>query len=654
MTQRVVVGASAVVFGLLAVMVHLLVAVHDNSSPIALDSPSRLTLDFADSAVQDEEALRALRTWDADAGTGLVRQAADLDGDLRGKIFIAVNKESDLPSIVEWYGDEPTSRVVGPEALSHTTASGRYFATGDPAGLPTLIAEAERHGVRVERDDGTIKEGLQGLYRIQSLALAFLTGCVLLATLVLYWLAVKSRSRALRVLGGSSVGRVQVHDMGRLLLLATGSWLAVAAASTVGIGLWKGWSYAPLFAAYLTALGGLMLAVVSVAALVMSRISVPSPQLIARRQPATVGVRRAAGALKAITFVLVLSTVGPAWLALHQAVTSAEQLSRWQQLADQTRLIFPSAGESDYQRLMPPFGDLVHEVEDNDGAVALSAVFASEESHAYRWASESLGDRWSGFALVNERWLDLVLTETDSTRLVEVPPNEVPQSFYGAFEPQLEIWQRQDVPVAQTLREFEYYTPEDGPVPLVGSGGDLVHLDDVLVIVVPSVWETFNDSFLISSASGAELLFTGLDSTQLRLEEHELARDIKVQYAAEAGILAAQFAANEAWMSIASMIGLAVALVVAAAISAYLMALLQARNDFARRLAGQHWMRVLQRRMALDAALAVLLATAVAALQPTDHLLPVTLTALAAVAVSPMMHVFAAGRGFADMRARRL
>jgi hypothetical protein len=652
MTQRVVAGASIVVFGLLAVMVHLLVGMHDESFPVALDSPSRIQLDFAQAAVEGDEAINALRSWDADAGIGLVKQSADLDGNLRGKVLIPLNDRHSLPKTVGWYDDEPPARVVGPEALAHTTPTGMYFVTGDSARLPSFVAMLAQQGVQVTRDDASVWSGLQGLYRMKSLFIAFVTGCVLLATLVLYWLAVKSRSRALRVLGGTSVSRIQTHDLGQLLLLVAGVWLAVSAVATVLIGLWRGWIYAPLFAAYLGALGGLMLAVVIAVALLMSTVSVPSPDLIARRQPATLGVRRAAGAVKGVTFVLVLLTVGPAWGALSQAVGTAEQLSRWERLANQVTVGFPGTSEEDFQRLMPAFGSLVREAED-DGSMALSHVYADTPNDEHSWVSKSLGERWSSFAFVNQRWLDLVVAKGDRTRLVDVPREQVPQPFLDELALSLDGWKRSDEPAERVLAGFGYLRPAGGPIPLV-SGGDLAHLDDVLVILVPGAWTTFNDDSLISMASGSTLLFTGLDKTQMLLESHGLARDIKVQRAAEAGILAAQFAAYEAWLSVVSMVGLAVALVVAAGISAYIMALLAARNDFARRLAGRPWLRVLERRVALEVALAVLLAAAVAALRPPDQVLPVLVAATLVVLLSPAAHVLAARRGFADVGARRL
>ena len=72
-----------------------------------------------------------------------------------------------------------------------------------------------------------------------------------------------------------------------------------------------------------------------------------------------------------------------------------------------------------------------------------------------------------------------------------------------------------------------------------------------------------------------------------------------------------------------------------------------------RRLAGQAWLRILQRRVIVDVALGLTLAFVLAMLLPRDQLLPVLVTALVAVGISPAAHIMAAQRGFADVKARR-
>src|SRR5690606_26572062 len=159
-------------------------------------------------------------------------------------------------------------------------------------------------------------------------------------------------------------------------------------------------------------------------------------------------------------------------------------------------------------------------------AVALSLLFEDLPHDEHAWVSDALGERWSSFAVVNQRWLDLVLGENDRARLVAVPYDQVPRRFVDKFAYQFDAWKRADEPANRLVAGFEYLTPAGNPVPVLGIGGRLVHLDDVLVILVPGAWATFDDDALLSIASGSNLLFTGLDRTQMLVESHGLAKDI--------------------------------------------------------------------------------------------------------------------------------
>lgn len=653
MTQRVVLGASAVLFGLLAMIAHLMADMHDRAFPVALAPSGSVHLDFAEATIKDEAAFDALKSWDARAGLGLLKESADLTGDLRGKVFIALNESSTLPETIDWYGEEPIARVVSPVALAHALPSGTYLVTGRADELTAFVGDLRRQGVVVSPTSATLTRDLQGLFQLQSLAIAFATGCVLLVTLVLYWLATKSRDRALRILGGTPVAQVQFADITRFVLLISAAWGVTTTTTVVAIGIWKGWEYTPLYASRMAALGVLTLLLVLVAAAVISWVSTPSAESIAQRKPASLGVRRAAGGVKAVTFVLVLLAIGPAWLGITRASATADELSQWKNLADQVRVAFKGVSEDDFKRLMPPFGAMVQEAEAAK-SVALCNLFVDDPAavtRGERWA-DSLG-RWSGFALTNQRWLDL-MTQSSGGTLSEIPQADLPKQFLDVFASQLDLWKRSPEPTQTVLSGFRFLTPHDKAIPLAATGGELKFRRDVLIVVAPDTWKTFNDSFLVSTASSGNLIFTGLEPTQVLIESHQIGTAVKVRHAAADGILRAQFAAYDAWLGVISMIGLAVALVVSSAISAYISALLEARNDFARRLAGYAWPHVLKGRLGPETAVGALIAVAMLFVQPSDHAVPVGLTAVLLLTLAPAAHVLAARQAFADVSARRL
>ena len=657
-TRRVVAGASAVIFLLLALMAHLLVGMHDRSAPIVIGAPTRLMLDFSAAQVRGDEGLAALRRVDAGAGTGLAKQAADLSGDLRGAVLVPVNESPLTGRSLDRYEAVPI-RVVDGDAWAFTTLNGAYFATGDETAVPTAAAALRQVGVRVEISETTLWDGTETLLRVKGMFLAFLTGCVLLVTLVLYWLAAKARGRALAVLAGTSVARVQLHDLGQLVSLVVGVWVSVGTLSVAVVGVWRGWVFVGVYAQYALLLGALMLAIGFGAAVVMSVLSVPSPSLIARRAPATVGVRRTAVALKAIVFTVVLLMIGPAWAALSVAASQAEQLTRWERLAGYAAVVFPDASDADLDDLAPRFATVVREAEARHRRILFSESFIPEDADPAELKQDYpfqavLEQRWSGISIVNEAWLDVGVA-ADRPNLQPVSADGLPPRL----RPELvrwfdELWGLPEASAAATVQGLRFLTPTTGTVPVVGSSGDLEHRDDVLLVVVPALRSTFGDRLLLEAASGRGLLFEDATATQRELQQSGLSRDIKVQHAAEAGLLAAQFARYEAWLGTASMIGLGLALAISALISAHVEMLLQARNDFVRRLAGQSWFRALSGRLVPEVSVGAGLALAAVLLNLSGEALVVAVTALALLALSPLAHVVAGRRGFADVVARKL
>lgn len=645
MTRRVTASAAAAVFLLLAAMVHLLVDFHDRSSPIALTSPPRLTVESPDDRTPTDAALAVLRRVDAQTGVGLVKQGADLSGGTRGVVLLPVTRDTELPRAVERYGEAPMT-VVGLREWRHTSVPGTYFATGDTARLSRAIADLERAGLKVQRTDTTVGTGLSGMLMFRSLLLAFVTVSVLLATVVLYWLAVKSRRRALRVLAGTPVGRIQCHDLTQLLLLFLAVAVPVFAVATVVVGAWKGWVYTPVFAAYVGVLGLAMLAVAMVAALIMSAISVPSPALLASRKPATVGVRRASGVLKGVTFLLVLLVMGPAWTAWGEASEKAEQLNRWELLSGYVAVNPGLTGEAEMSKAVPRLVAMVREAE-REGSLLLSDTYVrlphAPEPNLGSVLDDLLGERWAGVGLVNQRWLE-VMVDGAETGLAEVPPGELPPAFLDEMA--------RSVVRKEALARIRFLAPRGDPVPLLGS--ELAHRDDVLLAVVPSVVDTFNDR-MVSELGDRGLLFSGFDETQGRLDAHGLSQAYDVRHAAENEILLAKYATHEAWLNAAALVGLGIALALAGAISARIAALLEARNDFVRRLSGHPWAGVVSGRLLPELAIGTVVTIGVALLLKPPEEAVVTLAAGAVLlAASPVMHVAAVRLSFGEVAARRL
>jgi len=452
--------------------------------------------------------------------------------------------------------------------------------------------------------------------------------------------------------------RIQVQDLagfGGVLLVSAG---AVALAAAVYVGVFHGWMYV---GTYLKALVSLQIAVIAVsllAALIMSASAWPSATMLATRQPAVKSLRSAAIVIQALTFLLVVAAAGPAWSAYKHSSAMAAEMAQWKKLADQVAIVF-ATDVDEMDHMEPMIGKLVKDAESLD-AVALSYTYTQEMT-----MPADLGE-YSAISYVNQRWLDLVTTGAPQPAVTSVPYHSLPEDVTRMVREEAELLSRGDLS-KELFAQFQFLRPVDGfRLPVAqGGGGERLHFaDDVLVVVVPSLYDTFNDSALTSMASGSNIVLTGVTATQQLLERHGLdvqaLRDrglkgeLKVAYIAEEGILLAQFAAYVVWLQNLALIALVVAFTVAAAISALITALLQAKRDFPLRVAGRSWARILQSRVAKELLVGVGLVGVVVFFQKPDALGAVLVAAVYGLLVVPLSHLFAARWCFNGVSRRRI
>jgi hypothetical protein len=646
----VVAGA---LFALLALVAAIVTDLHDRDFPQALGAQTRLGLDFGESRFSDREAFDTLTRADAADGLGLVRIAPDLAGDGDERVFAALDA-SDLPASFSWFSGAGEGRVVGRDRLANSSPDGSYLVTGDSARLGDLTAELTAGGVRVTRIDASIIGSLQFTMREGGFGAAVLAAFALIAALALFWLSMKARSRALRVLGGCPTPRIHAQDLGGFAVALLLSAAVVTVAATVGVGLASGWLYVGVFA---RALAGLELGVISVSllvALIMSASAWPSATMLATRQPAVKSLRKAAVVIQAVTFLLVVGAAAPAWSAYRNSAATAAETAQWKNLADQVALQF-GMSDDEMTTLEPLVGNLIKDAE-SSGEAAFSYTFSTET-----WTGDL--DGYSAVAFVNQQWLDLMA----ATALSPVPYERVQGMVTREFGETFKLLARDQGSGAGTFAGFSYREPAGGlrvPVAAGGGGGSLEFLDDVLVAVVPSVRETFNDRNLTSMVSTRNVLFTGVAGTQALLDRNGLSAaalagrgikgDLSVVYVAEEGILRAQFMAYLVWLMNLALAALVVAFAVAAVISALITALLHAKRDFPLRLAGRSWARILQSRVGRELVAGALIVALVAAFQRPEALGALLVAALFGVFVVPLSHLAAANWCFGGVSRRRI
>ena len=236
-------------------------------------------------------------------------------------------------------------------------------------------------------------------------------------------------------------------------------------------------------------------------------------------------------------------------------------------------------------------------------------------------------------SFVNQGWLDLVTEGVPQPALTEVPIHSISEELLQEIRLYIDLWSREEFS-EELFAQFRYMRPVDGfRLPVAGGENErLLFADDVLLIIVPSLYNTYNDYNLTSMAAGSNIVFTGVTPTQQLLERHGLSAQslhkrgfkgqLQVVYIAEEGLLLAQFTKYIVWLRSLALFALGVAFVVATAISAFISGLLKAKRDFAVRLSGQSWVQILEGRIAREVFIGGVLVALIVLIQKPDSIIP--------------------------------
>ena len=329
--------------------------------------------------------------------------APDLSGDQSGQVFVAVGADDHFPDTIRRFGDQPDAQIRESAALAQSYASGQYLVTGDTTRLAEFKAWLTTQRVDNRWTEDNLGNTLQLLVRQSDFGMSLLAVTALMVSLILYWLAVKARGRALRVLAGVPTWRIQYEDLVGFLVALSAAAVICDVVAVLYMGLVRGWAFVSYYAEVLLTFEAIVVIVTMAGAAVLSVASWPSAAILAAREPAVKSLRTGAVILKAVTFALVLVAVAPAFTAYTQAKGAAAEQAQWKALADQVALSFPTGtNEREFQRLMPDVGRVVQEAEARN-AVALS----------YTWTDDHLRNvdlgPYAYLALVNQRWFDLML-----------------------------------------------------------------------------------------------------------------------------------------------------------------------------------------------------------------------------------------------------
>lgn len=600
MQKKIVASSLVALFALLGFMAVVLTDFHDRAWPQDAGVESELTLDFSHASLDPLGSVDFLVSLGDDYGLGLFKAAPDLS-DTGKEVFVALNGQEGHS--IQWFGGQPASIVLGPDRLIHSSPDGTYYVQ-DSSQLDEAVDQLQQRNVGVVRTDASVLDTVRQLASESGFFAPVLAATLLMAALSVFWLASQARSRALRVLAGGSPWRIQGQDVGGFLLLLTGYAMLVAVVSCALVATLRGWIYVPVFAGGLLVFEGAAGLICTAVILVMSCLAWPSADLFATRRPAVGALRGPARVVQASTLLALIACAGPAWTASQDAGLTARQLATWNELSDQAALTF-ALGEEHFDPIAPDFARMVTAAEE-DGAAAMSYTITADD-----WDADF--GPYSAISIVTPNWLELVGSAVDRGVLEDAGSPATVRMLEREFGAQFDLWREgtgtdsTDVIAALSLR-----VPTSGITYPVASGpsGQLSFRDDVLLLIAPSIDTVFNDSNIISLASSGNIVFTGVGPTQQRLEEAGLDGSglerqgvpgaIYPLYAAEQGILQAQYAAYLARVLTVSVAALAVAFLIATALNATIAALLNARRDFPMRLSGATWERSARSRALKD------------------------------------------------------
>lgn len=650
MHRRLFFMVSTLVF-LLATLLSVMASdLHDRALPQGIHPTISMTLDFQSPNVDDAQMLRELADIGEQQQLGIVKVMPDLDGDASAQVFVALDSTASerLPegTSVRRFGNMPSSKVAGQSRLSAASASGQYYLLQGNQSDKALRDWTVRNGVMVAWGADSLRDDVRLLASQSSFVMSMAAALALMVTMVLYWMASKVRSRALRVLAGVSVWRIQKDDMMGILPPSLCAACLIDIVSVTVVGAVRGAVFIPYFSRILLVLEGTVLAGLFVAMLIVGMLSWPSATMIMRRASGNIGLRRSALAMKAMVFVAVLAVTAPAMSAIASADSSAREQRVWERLSNQVSI---ALSYENNPQLDAKVANVMREIED-DGRGALSYTFTPEMTGAP--SAEPV-------ALVTQQWLNMVQVDpAHMEHSVRVTFDYLPAEAKDIVS-QIPARSADSQTSVNMLERALYYSVSGDAIPVLKGGSDTMLFPKRLTLIVLPDYSGFSDSgFLVPAATTRNIVLTGLQDVRARLRQAGLSRQVKVRYIAEEQILQAQFSAYFAGLQAAAFVMLIVAFALTVMVHAMVRAALRARHDYPLMLNGSPARRLAESTILVESSTALVggIIFAAIALRSTGISAAVMTGALGllAIFISALSHILSVQRMFVGINNRTL
>jgi hypothetical protein len=640
--KKIITAVSFMLFSSLALVVNVVSEIHETGFPTKLDAKWTVNLDFENSGLTDQQAFDQLGELDERLDLGLHKIAPDLDRPGAGEVFVALRSQQNLPQAFARYGG-PDGTVIAPDYLQNSFATGRYLLANDnqQATMQRWLAEKK---IKAEWTQDDLSNSLR-LFIQGGFAPSLIAALALLMAMSLFWLSIRARGRALRVLAGVPTWKISGQDLFSLAIrVALGGVFALI----LGIGIVsvrEGISLTGYFAQTLGLCVPLFTLLTVGCGALLSLKAWPSSEMLARRKPAAGSMRGVALAVRVVIFAIVAAAIGPAVTAFSEARYLAQNLAVWNSLADQAGLSFvvgSGNGDSEMAATAGALGKVIAAARKTD-AVSLSVAWDTKKAD---FASTNDFGRHESLAIVSQSWLRLI-RRADDPGLRRIPATAIAPEAEEFLDAQWELLARDGEPSHEKNSNLSFYEFSGSrPLPVSDVGGaSLDFLNRALVIVIDDIHLAVNDETLAAFSTGANITFTDLDKTQRLISASGISKNWRVVRAAEEGVLAAQYAKYFAWLRALATMSLIVALVITTAVGAFISAVVQARHDFPLRIFGRSWWDILQWRILRESWAVVGIGWVVALLQSSQNIYVALVTALA-IAIIYVAHLRAASWTF--------
>ena len=569
------------------------------------DTDRTASLDFSASTLTKTEAISSLGALADREDLRIGKVAADPENFLNAfTIYVFGDAAPDARETLDLFRPTMSGELRSAEDMGDISLRGTYVLSGSDSAVSALEAWAQTSGVDINIQQKTFVVMMMYALMNTGAWLALLTCVILVVSLTVSWYVLRSRARTLKALAGAPAARIVAEDLISLVrvcalpvLIGTIGSLVVVVISGRSPHLWA------FFSAEATFILATLCALV-ITALVVSALTWPRIASIAARKPPEGSFRLMSEILKMATVMIVALALPAGMAAIVTSMDLTGQGAKWEALDGQVTVRVGTQTIEQFDAHMPDMDQLVQAAAEESGITFSYAINADTGDLAH----------FDGIALVNPAYVAalspvLGLTPQGDNPFgpvgTPVPVEALPESTRSSLIASYDIWNRGGQGGNTIDEYFRFFTVDGGntfPV-LTSRPGEMVELRNPLIVVIDAPEDAFNVSFLASTLSSGNLMFSDAEWVHTAVETGPLADQVlSIDRVSDSGLYSSQQSNTTAALRSLS-IGLVIlALVASITISAWIFGLSRQRASFVKRTSGWRWMRILAARMAWEAA----------------------------------------------------